>query len=280
MPRRPRQLDVRLLLWLGAAVLAGACGWEPAIVRQSRKATLVHALSAELLASVESEKSAVMATTDEESAAFAEESRRRTAAMERLRDELHRQIERDGLAGEKETLAVFDREWTKLRDVDARLLELAVANSNLKAARLAAGEMAAALDRLVDALIARAAETDQPSTLRQLLAASTAALRVQTLLPSHIASADDAEMTRLETRMRALVEQVDAVLKETNDPAASAAWADYERLRAEVLRLSRLNTNVVSLQVSLGEKTHVTEACRSALAALLAEIQGGPQATR
>jgi hypothetical protein len=270
----------RLLVWLGMAALAGACGWEPAIVRQSHKAALVHALGAELAASVEAEKSAVIATTDEQSAAFAEESRRSTAATTRLRDELHQAIERDGLAGENERLAAFDREWTKLREIDARLLELAVANSNLKAARSAAGDMAAALDRLVDALAARAAETSEPSRLRQLLAASTAALRVQTLLPSHIASADDAEMTSLESRMRTLVEQVDAVLRETNDPAASAAWTDYERLRAEVLRLSRLNTNVVSFHVSLNEKLHATDACRSALAALLADIQGGAKATR
>ena len=262
-----------------SAVIVG-CGTEPALIGQARKATLVHALLDNLHASVEAEKSAVMATTDEESITFAQESRRRTAEMNQLRDELHRRVLDDDRPGERSKLAAFDTAWAEVRDVDERLLALAVANSNLKAARLAAGESAVAVDRLVDALAQVAAQSSDPRVIREVAAASVSALRIQTLLAPHVATADDEEMTRLEARVSELGEQVEGVLAKVRNGAASAAWRDYQRLTADVMRLSRLNTNVVSVDVSVHEKRRVTESCRNALAALLHEIQTGPDATR
>jgi hypothetical protein len=272
---------MRGLVWvLVAVLLLAGCEREPAMIRQTQKAAIVNSLIAELLASVEAEKSAVMAVTDEESAAFADESRRRAAELSRLRDELHRRVAADGRPGEIEKLAAFDAAWAELRDVDARLLALAVANSNLKAARLAAGDAARTLDRLVDVLTVLQNERTDPATLRRLSAAATAALRIQTLFAPHIASPDDAEMTALEQRMDELAKQVDTVLAELAPPGAAAAWAEYRLHTAEVIRLSRLNTNVVSVDVSLHEKRRATDASRSALAALLEEIQSGPHPTR
>ena len=58
------------------------------------------------------------------------------------------------------------------------------------------------------------------------------------------------------------------------------AWTDYQRMEAEVIRLSRLNTNVISFDVSTHEKRTATQACLDALAGLRDSIQGGPHATR
>jgi hypothetical protein len=251
---------------LGLALALAGCAREPVLLHQAQKAALVEALRAELLASAEAEKSAVMATTDEESEVFAAESRARSEVLGRLREEL-------------EKLTAFDAAWAEMRDVDDRLLRLAVVNSNLKAARLVAGESTQALDRFLDAVARVEAEQTDPAVLRRLSAASVAALRIQTLLTPHIASADDAEMTGLEERMRALAGQVDAALADAG-AEAEAAWGDSERLTAEVIRLSRLNTNVVSLDVSLHEKRHALEACRTALNALLDEINSAPRPTR
>ena len=278
--RTERTAPGRLLAVLLVASLAAGCDREAALLRQPQKAALVQTLVAELLASVEAEKSAVMAMTDEESAKFAAESRRRTTELTRLRDDLHRRVVEDDRPGEVEKLTAFDAAWAGLRDVDERLLTLAVANSNLKAARLAAGEGAVAVDRVVDALADVQARTVDPGLLRRLSAGSAAALRIQTLLAPHIASADDAEMTRIEQRIQALGAEVTVALAEAQSPAATAAWADYSRLTADVIRLSRENTNVVSVDVSLHEKRQVTESCRAALVALLAEIQSVPTPTR
>jgi len=269
-----------LIPLLALGVVFVGCGKEPALIAQARKATLVHALVNELLASVEAEKNAVMATTDEESTAFAQESRRHTAEISQLSDDLRQRVLADGRPGEVKTLAAFDTAWGELRGVDERLLALAVANSNLKGARLAAGEAAVAMDRLVDELARVAAQSSDPKLIREVEGASVSALRIQTLLAPHVAAVDDGEMTKLEARMTELGAQVEEVLAEVHSSAASAAWRDYQRLTADVIRLSRLNTNVVSVDVSVHEKRRVTESCRSALAALLHEIQTGPGATR
>ena len=271
-------------------LLFGGCQPEPALLREARKATLVHEMRDALLASVEAEKSAVLAVTDEESHAFAEESRKRTGEMTRLQESLQGLVTADGRPGEIEKLAAFDTVWGELRDVDQRLLALAVANSNLKAAWLAAGDSARTLDRLVDALAAVEAATSDAALLRDLSAAAVAALRIHTALAPHIASPDDAEMTRMEEQIRTRGDIVKRALDAAREHGptaaaaqvadATAAWGDYQRLTADVLRLSRLNTNVRSVDVSLHEKRRVTAACREALTALLEQIHARANPTR
>ena len=143
-----------------------------------------------------------------------------------------------------------------------------MANTNLKAERLSATEGAAYLDRLVDTLDQMVRGVAAPETLRALAGASIAALRIQSLAFVHISSADDAEMTRLEERMRALGEEVDRDLGTVRDSGqvsadqlavAIQAWSDYQRVLKDVLRLSRENTNVISFDVSVHEKRQVTK---------------------
>jgi hypothetical protein len=61
---------------------------------------------------------------------------------------------------------------------------------------------------------------------------------------------------------------------------ASQAWSEYRRIAADVLRLSRENTNVISFDVSVHEKRQATKECLSALSALLAAVESGSPATR
>jgi hypothetical protein len=46
------------------------------------------------------------------------------------------------------------------------------------------------------------------------------------------------------------------------------AYAEFWRINSEMMRLSRQNTNVRSLALSLGQKRNVTAQCQEALAAL------------
>src|SRR5262249_12577055 len=157
----------------------------------------------------------------------------------------------------------FDAAWAELERIDERLLTLAVANTNLKASRLLTREGAAALDRFVDGLTAMQRTVMDPEMIRTLSRANVAALRSQSLLFVHMPSADDAEMTRLEQRMHDLSAEVDACLSAARasgqtDPdqlaSTSNAWSEYQRLAAEVVRLSRQNSNVISSDVSVHEK--------------------------
>ena len=87
-------------------------------------------------------------------------------------------------------------------------------------------------------------------------------------------------MTALEARMRWLGATIDTALRETGGLVsataasdAAQAWAEYQRIMAEVIRLSRLNTNVISFDVSVHEKRTATRACLDALAALRSAIE-------
>ena len=244
-------------------LLVAGCSSEPEMVRETRKVGLIDAIRETLLESVEAEKSAVLATSDEESKSFAREAEQSTAKIKRLRGELRALIVADGRKAEIEKLAAFDAAWADVERVDQRLLALAVANTNLKAARLSASQGAAALDRLVDGLGEIMRGTDSAGTIRTLSGASIAALRIQPLLLVHIPSADDAEMTRIEDRMRKLSEEVDHDLDTVREgglvaperlAAAAQAWTDYQGILKQVLHLSRENSNVISFDVSVHEK--------------------------
>lgn len=269
------------MLWLGS------CAKEPALLRQVGKLDLVNKIEHQLLTSVEAEKSAVLAITDEESIEFASQSKRSVEKIDRLRSDLSELITADARREEVETLDAFTAKWVELKEIDARLLELAVANSNLKAAHIAAREGAAALDRFLASIDAVTRSSSDVAILRSLTTAATSAARIHSLLLAHIPEAADAEMTALEARMRRLGTTIDTALRETGGlvsataaSEAAQAWAEYQRIMAEVIRLSRLNTNVISFDVSVHEKRTATRACLDALAALRTAIESGPHATR
>ena len=183
-------------------VLLLSCSREPAMVRQARKAELAGALSRAFLKSVEAEKSAVLATTDEESGQFASESRNAASEVGRLQRELEVLIGGDARQPEKGKLAAFSAAWTKVAAIDAQLLPLAVANTNLKAAHLSSHEAAAALERLVARLDALEARSKDPARIRRLAAAAVAALTIQTLHPPHIVSSPPSPASTPATKYR------------------------------------------------------------------------------
>jgi hypothetical protein len=282
-------MSTRVVVVSIAVLWVGACD-RPALLRQMDKVGLVNNIQHRLLESVEDEKSAVLATTDAESADFAAQSKRSAEEIEQSKTRLAELITADARPDEVEKLATFDAKWTELKAIDARLLDLAVANSNVKATHLLAQEGSAALDRFITSVDAMTLACSDVAVVRSLATAATSVARIQSLLLVHIPEASDAEMTTLEARIQRLGATVDAALREAGpsipSTASSAAadgaqaWADYQRVAAEVIRLSRLNTNVISVDVSIHEKRTATRACLDALGELRSAIQGGPHATR
>ena len=277
--------------WLVLAFAAlSACNSEPAFVRYQQELALLHRIEGSFSRSVDAEKSAVLADSDEESKKFAAESRAAAGEVDGELRDLSALIHVDGRPADLAKLAAVESSWAELRGIDARLLELAVANTNLKAMALSAGDAARALDRVVAALTAIADGSADPEQVRKLAAASIAALRIQTLHAPHIASANAAEMDRLEGEMSNSAHVVSRVLTELGEQAsapvrahfeeAAAAWAEYQRTSAEVVRLSRENTNVRSFDLSIHEKRTATERFRAALAALVDGVQSSLPATR
>jgi hypothetical protein len=258
---------------------------------KARRIELVEQMRLALASASEAEKSAVMATTDQESQILADQSRADVAALEReLRD--IESLLQDRKA-EQALLAQFASAFTEFRRVDKEILDLAVQNTNLKAYGLAFGPAADAIGQMDAALGRLAQDANSPSVgIRQVMRladdARIAALRILSLLAPHIAEESDQKMSELEARM-ALEDA--AVRKDFDGLAALMMPADnadlrlavsrymqFSDLRAQIVKLSRENTNVRSLTMSLNQKRKVMGVCQDALAALEQAIQQEPVA--
>jgi hypothetical protein len=252
-----------------------------ALALKASRVDLVGQLQVALASAAEAEKSAVLAITDEASVANAERARAAGAEAERGRVELSRLLEQAGTPRERELLGQFSAGFAELRRVDDQVLGLAVRNTNLKAQALAFGPAAAALAELDAALERPAARGAAAQRLADR--ARVGALRVQALLAPHVWQAQDAEMDRLEAVMagelrqvRAALDALGAAVGAAEVAPAQAALARYLGVEVQVLALSRENTNVRSLALSLGQKRAALAVCQEVLAALQQAILAEP----
>ena len=271
--------------FLGAAfvfLLLTGCHASPALLNEQKAAVLTTAMQGAIDQSVEFEEAAVMATTDDESQQFARRSEAAAKTVNQLRSEARNALKEAGDQGALQKLDEVDADWAKVVALDARILPLAVANTNLKAAALSQGKGMETLNKLTDALDQVEVQVTDASSLRALSDAEAAALRLQSLLAPHIAAADDATMASLEAQMKTQGEKVDTGLKALDEKLpkdaqafvepAKTAWKDYQAVNTEVLRLSHLNTNVLSLQLSVHDKRAVVEPTQRAVSELLEQI--------
>ncbi len=224
---------------------------------------------------------AVMADTDEASVAFAREAEQATQAVQTDVDALGPILRGLDYSNETHLLEEFGSRFAKYRALDRSILELAVENTNIKAQRLAFGPAQGAADAFRDSLEAVAASAPAKDTWRveALVARAVAAVReIQVLQAPHIAEPDEAAMTRMEERMVAAETAARSTLKMLASLArpasqrqlatATAAFDQFMGLNAQIIGLSRRNTNVRSLALSLGEKRTLTAACEDSLRAL------------
>ena len=262
---------------------------------KARRIEIVGRMRAALLSASEAEKSAVMATTDEESQSFADQSRAASTLVEQRRDELGKLLETGGTREERDLLSEFSQALAECQRLDRELLDLAVKNTNLKAYSLAFGPAADALagmDRALSRILSEGAGSGNPEARRVMVLAAGAqsgAWRIQALLPPHIFEESDATMDELEARMADEDQRVRADLKglgallgpgSSELAAAMSDYAQFTELKTRVLELSRQNTNVRSLIISLNQKRKAVQVCQGALAALEQVIQDEPVADR
>lgn len=262
--------------------------WQLAF--KARRADLVSRMQLGLSSASEAEKSAVMAITDQESTLFADQARAATTEVERERQELEGLQKTGGTGSEKDLFVQFSKAFTEFQHLDNDLLALAVKNSNLKAYSLAFGPAADATNEMNDALSRMvAANAESPDAKKIMLLAfdaDLATLRIQTLLAPHIAEESDEKMGRIEASMTKEDERVRNALKGLKarlSPSGSAdlaravsAYARFSSIRAEILKLSRENTNVRSLAISLNEMRKATVLCQDGLSTLKQAILEEP----
>ena len=224
---------------------------------------------------------AVMAYSDEGTAAAAREAEAAMQAVQANLLALQPILQKLGYAEERRHLEEFDRRFAEYRTLDSTILGLAVENTNLKAQRLSFGPAREAAEAVRDSLelVSRSSRQSDLCRVEALAARAVAAVRaIQVLQAPHIAEADDAAMSRMEEQMaaaEAAARSAIASLKTMVPPpaerplaAATAGLNRFTALNNELIALSRRNSNVRSLALSLGRKRTLTAACEESLDAL------------
>jgi hypothetical protein len=224
---------------------------------------------------------AVMAETDDASVSFAREAEQATQAVQHDADALSPILRALNYSDEARLLTEFNSRFAEYHALDRHILDLAVENTNLKAQRLAFGPAQEAADAFRDALktVARSAPTKDAWQVQALVATAVTTVReIQVLHAPHIADADAAVMTRMEKEMatseaaarNALDELRPLVAPASRAQLATAAAAldRFMTLNAQIIALSRRNTNVRSLALSLDQKRAIIAKCEDTLRAL------------
>jgi biopolymer transport protein ExbB/TolQ len=262
------------------------------LASKAQRVELVSQMRLDLASASEAGKSAVMATTDQNSQVFADQARAATAAVERGRREVEELLQTRATKNEEELLAQFSQAFAEFRRIDRDVLEMAVRNTNLKAYSLAFGpaaevlnEMDAALSRIV-AQNVNSASPDVRQVMQLADDARIRALHIQTLLAPHIAEESGGKMDELEALMAKDDVEVHkdlaglaALLKSTGNPdleIASSRYTQFSEIKTQIIKLSRENTNVRSLVITLNQERKVMLTCQDALAALEQAIQQEP----
>ena len=248
----------------------------------SKKLDILSRMHINLLRSVEAEKNAVMADTDEESITFAEQSLKAAGLVDRDRREIGLLMEKDHSNQELKLQQEFDGCWVDFRKTDRELLDFAVKNTNLKAARLSFGPAGEALNRFEKALnsLISIQPTSQADARIPKLAcrALTDGLKIHYLQAPHIAAADDQRMDKIEAAIKQHEQEINESLrtlkvlvppgKQEVYQEAKTAFDELMKVTAQVIDLSRQNTNIKSFELSLGRKRKISAQCGEILISL------------
>jgi hypothetical protein len=219
-----------------------------------------------------------MAADDAVAATTANEARASIAAIDQHARELRDTLQALGYGRDLEHLDAFVSRFEEYRRLADEVLSLTVENSNVKAQRLSFGPAADSAEAFRTALAA-ASQTETGSSAccvrEQSARAWAALLEIRALHARHIAEADDGEMDRLEARMNASAKAAGGALGELarSVPAALLAPARqafdrFMAVHAEIVQLSRRNSNVRALALSLGRQQTLAAECEAQLRAL------------
>jgi hypothetical protein len=258
----------------------------PALVELDRARHLASEMRVQFNKASDAADRAVMADTDDESVKFANDAK---SAIEIVKQD---SVALDGslrdLTYEKETALAktFGDQFAEYQKVLDKVLALSVENTNLKAQRLSFGPAREAADGFRKALVTLGSSVGAKDSCRaeHLIAEASLAVReIQVLQAPHIAEANDVAMTQMEKDMNdrrvATSAAMDGLGKivPANAPALADARAAFDRfvkVSDDIVKLSRKNTNVVSLDLALRSVPTVTAACDDQLRKLQEALDG------
>jgi len=249
---------------------------------ESQKLALLADMRVNLVRSAEKERSAVLATSDQQSAGFAGESKAAAREVSRDLKTLDSIIAKSGSEKEKSLAAKFGESWKTLSAIDAGLLESAMQNTNAKALDLSdtmGEELMRKIDGNLDKLTARVKPEWRQAQMQKIAESAKLAIRNLMIFQTHhVNAADEAAKKSIEKKMQAEKKGIDAALAKLDKMTgkksrpyireAKTEFSEFMRLNAEIVRLSTLDTNRKSAALSLGEKRKAEAECDRTLEAL------------
>lgn len=255
-----------------------------------KKKEILSQMRVNLYKSVEMEKSAVMALTDAESQDFASQSFAASAAVDQDLVQMQTLVDATSLQDEEKIISEFKNCWSEFQTLDQVILELAVQNTNLKAAALSEEKGGAAMQRfelaLKDVMRSNPQTTEEVRVAGAAWHAIAACRQIVNLLNSHIAEINNEKMDQIELQIKVAEKDVAQSLDELGAIAegenldalsqARAAFLEFMEVTAKVRELSRKNSNITSLELSLGKKRIISAQCAEILTAFLNAVQSRP----
>jgi len=268
-----------MLLLAGLTLSLGGCqgGSSAAFTELAAARRLAADLRFQFTKAADASNRAVMADTDEASQVYAREAEQATQTVQGDIDALRPDLRSLGYPTEIGLVEDFDKRFAAYRTLDRKVLDLAVENTNLKAQHLSFGPASEAADGFRAAIESVGAQSKDHCRVESLAAKAVLAVReVQVMQGPHIAESDDAAMTRMETEMSRLeatasdaLSQISALEPPQPQLAVAVAALDrFKELTRQIVALSRRNTNVRSLELSLRDKPALTASCDDSLRSL------------
>jgi hypothetical protein len=263
-----------------AALLFSGCVNRPALLSQLIDARrLSSEMHVEFTKASDASNRAVMAATDDASAAAAEEARRARGVVHQHLAALEPLVKALAYPEDTQHLNEIRTRFDEYQRLDDEILGLAVENTNVKAQRLAFGPSRNASEAFRASLdsVVRSAVKEKCASEALAAKAVAAVLEIEVLQAPHIAESEDAAMTRMEEQMarsestaRKALEQLRALSPGSarEVAAASEALNQFQAVNRDLVKLSRRNSNVRSLALSLGRKRTLAADCEDQLKAL------------
>lgn len=255
-----------------------------------KKKEILSQMRVNLYKSVEMEKSAVMALTDAESQDFASQSFAASAAVDQDLVQMQTLVDATPLQDEEKIIGEFKNCWSEFHKLDQMILELAVQNTNLKAAALSEEKGGAAIQRfelaLKDVMQSSAKTREDARVAASAWRAIAACRQIINMLTSHIAETSNEKMDQIELQIKGTekdatlsLDELGAIAEGENQDAMSqarAAFLEFMVVAAKVQKLSRENSNIKSLELSLGKKRIISAQCAEILTAFQNTVQSRP----
>jgi len=276
---------VRHLVLIVLAILGfSACSsgnYQDVLRTLLEKERLVEDTRVNLLLAAEAEKNAVLSSTEEAARTYADQCRSAMGEAKRGLARLTMLAANTHDRKEAEVLARLTADFGKLETVDATILGMAGRNTNLRAAMLSRTKAAQATGRVREAL-ASIIDGSNCQAAVEALRVVTASLAILSLHAQHIDEASNAAMDTLEASINQENGQAEAGLRQLAGivpPAlakavddARLAYADLWNITQEVLKLSRENSNINALALTMGRQRQLVATALDDLSALHALV--------